>query len=428
MTDAVVVVGAGVAGLGAASTLRAAGRDTVVIEASARVGGRAWTTQPAALGGSPFDHGAQWLHAAERNPLAKIAREAGEKLVDTDRERRSLVWMDGQFADSETVAEYWAAWEEYERLGAELAKGPDRPLTAVADGMMQDPAMRRWVPTIEAWEGPVIDAADPEQVSLQDWAANTLSGGNLVFPEGLGDFVARRLPPLAGEVRLSTPATHIRWGGRGVAVETTRGTIEAAAAIVTPSTAVIAGGGIRFDPPLPEAVEAAAHALPLGLAVKIGLRAAGDDRLDLPDSVLLQAPILERGDPFTLVGFWPFGRPVAAAWVGGPRAWALAREGDAAAEEHVRELLRKVWGGRGDRAFARGAVVTAWDRDPYVRGAYSNALPGHADARSILAAPLGGGRLIFAGEACHLGLAGTVGGAWESGQRAAATVMGALTA
>src|SRR5579859_2926504 len=61
----VVVVGAGVAGLAAASQLRARGRSCALLEAADRIGGRAWTTHPAALGGKPFDHGASWLHTAE---------------------------------------------------------------------------------------------------------------------------------------------------------------------------------------------------------------------------------------------------------------------------------------------------------------------------------------------------------------------------
>ena len=47
----VVVIGAGLAGLGAATALRAAGRSALVLEASGRIGGRAWTTHPAELGG-----------------------------------------------------------------------------------------------------------------------------------------------------------------------------------------------------------------------------------------------------------------------------------------------------------------------------------------------------------------------------------------
>ena len=67
----VVVVGAGVAGLAASAALRRRGRDCVLIEASGRIGGRAFTGWPAALRGAPFDYGASWLHDADRNPLAE---------------------------------------------------------------------------------------------------------------------------------------------------------------------------------------------------------------------------------------------------------------------------------------------------------------------------------------------------------------------
>ena len=63
--------------------------------------------------------------------------------------------------------------------------------------------------------------------------------------------------------------------------------------------------------------------------------------------------------------------------------------------------------------------MTRWDADPFVRGAYSFVRPGDADARAALAQPLADGHLLFAGEACHDGMTGTVAGAWISGQDAA---------
>ncbi len=79
----VVVVGAGVAGLAAAEALRRGGASVTVVEAAGRIGGRAWTSTPAELQ-HPFDHGASWLHAADRNPLVAMARRLGETLVDTE--------------------------------------------------------------------------------------------------------------------------------------------------------------------------------------------------------------------------------------------------------------------------------------------------------------------------------------------------------
>jgi monoamine oxidase len=82
--------------------------------------------------------------------------------------------------------------------------------------------------------------------------------------------------------------------------------------------------------------------------------------------------------------------------------------------------LRSLFGSRVDRLFAGGShFMTGWDADPFVRGAYSFVRPGDAGARVAMGQPLADGHLLFAGEACHTGMAGTVAGAWISGQDAA---------
>jgi monoamine oxidase len=420
----VVVVGAGVAGIAAASALRQAGLTCTILEAGPHAGGRAHTTCPSLLGGAPFDHGAVWLHMAETNPLTAIARAAGEALTDTADVRSRLTWLGDRFADAAERAALDETWERYGATGAALAEapGPDRALAAVGDALAGDPDCAPWLPLVEAWEADVIDAAPADAVSLRDWHVNGLEGGNLMFAGGMGDFVRRRLLPLAGAVTLGTPATAIDWSGDGVAVTTPAGTLRARAVIVTVSTAVLAAEAIRFTPALPVAVQDAIAALPLGLATKVALRAAGPDRLDLPAFTVLDRKLARRGEPFALFNLWPFGRDHVIGWIGGGAAFALAREGDAAAEDFARSELRRVFGARADRLFAPGAVVTAWQRNPRVLGAYSNARPGQAEARHVLATPLADGRLVFAGEACHVGLAGTVGGAWLSGIRAASVI------
>jgi monoamine oxidase len=88
--------------------------------------------------------------------------------------------------------------------------------------------------------------------------------------------------------------------------------------------------------------------------------------------------------------------------------------------DFARSELRRRFGARADAVFAdQGAVVTGWGADSFVRGAYAYARPGQAGARAQLAEPLADGHLLFAGEACHDGLAGTVGGAYLSGTAAA---------
>jgi monoamine oxidase len=214
----------------------------------------------------------------------------------------------------------------------------------------------------------------------------------------------------------------VRWNGPGgrITVETPRGAITANAAIVTVSTGVLASGAIRFDPGLPAETQACVDALPMGLAMKVALRANGPDRLDLPLHCSVDWQVARSGDPTMGFQCWPHGRDYVQGWVGGPAAWELARAGEGAAVDFALGQLRALFGGRVDRLFAGGArLVTHWDADPLVRGSYSWVRPGDADARMALAHPLADGHLLFAGEACHNGFAGTLAGAWISGHDAA---------
>ena len=70
----VVIVGGGAAGVGAARRLANSGLSAILLEASSRLGGRAWTHEIAGLN---LDLGCGWFHSAERNAWIKIAEAAG---------------------------------------------------------------------------------------------------------------------------------------------------------------------------------------------------------------------------------------------------------------------------------------------------------------------------------------------------------------
>ncbi len=419
MTDTgVAIIGAGLAGLGAAAALRDAGVPAVVLEASGRVGGRAWTTHPAALGGVWFDVGAVWFHNADRNPLVPIAEAAADRLLRSDVLRQERTFIGGRLATAEDLAGYAEAWPRYEAMTDRiLAAEGDVPLAEIASRLPDDP----WARTVEAWEGPVICAADADRFSARDWRRNALDGANLVPDGGVGAFVQRRLTG-GLDIRLNSPVSRVRGGGPGgaVRVETGRGVLPAGACIVTASTGVLASGALAFDPPLPARISDAVHSVPMGLAMKIALRATTADRLDLPAHCSVERIVSEPG--MTLMPFqcWPLGRDYVQGWIGGSPAWGLARAGDAAAVDYALSYLRSMFGTRVDRVFAGGtSLVTHWEAEPWVRGAYCYAVPGAADARDTLAEPVADGHLMFAGEACHVRYGGTLAGAWLSGQAAA---------
>src|SRR6185312_17299947 len=76
----VLVIGAGMAGLGAARSLADAGWPVRVIEARDRIGGRVCTNRD---WGVPLDMGASWIHGTTGNPLTELAQQAGVRTVPT---------------------------------------------------------------------------------------------------------------------------------------------------------------------------------------------------------------------------------------------------------------------------------------------------------------------------------------------------------
>jgi monoamine oxidase len=414
----VVIVGAGVAGLAAAAELRRRGVAHLLLEAVGRIGGRAVTDHPAALGGAPFDPGAAWLHHAERNPLADLARAAGETLTDNRGEWVRHALIDGRPATEAEYAAYDAAWAKFARRGEEW-EGADVSVSTAAGPLSAD----AWLATVLAFEATLIAAADPDDFSLADWKLNQLTGSDFGAPGGLGALLARLLAPPPQTLRLNTAVHGMAWNrpGGGVEVATDAGRLTARGAIVTVSTGVLRAGLIRFDPALPEAQRAALDGLPMGLLTKVVLRAQGAERFGLAPGVSLHRRLADPSEPAMFWLMWPQGRDHVIGFVGGRPAWDLSRAGVAATEAFARAELDRMLG-PGAAARFGPAVVTRWGEDPATLGAYAYARPGCVQARAAMDAPLAG-RLAFAGEAWRSdGLAGTVAGAFLSGQEAAETL------
>jgi protoporphyrinogen oxidase len=76
----VIVIGAGVAGLAAAQTIKKAlpTVSLLVLEARDRIGGRVHTIRDGTIA---MDMGATWIHGHKANPMVKIAKKIGTKLA-----------------------------------------------------------------------------------------------------------------------------------------------------------------------------------------------------------------------------------------------------------------------------------------------------------------------------------------------------------
>jgi len=405
----VAVVGAGAAGLAAAAELIKAGRSVVVLEARSRIGGRAYTD--ASLG-QAFDAGAQYIHWAERNPWKRIADELKVPLEEDAFGDPPLIFRNGvRLADA----------ERNRRRG-----GFGRVWAAIETSA---PADRSFLQAVQGGPPEVLDAArgmtlfslgeDPERVSVADYQ-QLWSGDDYLVPSGYGALVARTGEGLP--VRLDTPVSAIRWDGPRVEIETARGALRAAHAIVTVPVGVLRAGGIRFTPELPAEAQAALDGLVMGAYTKIALR-IDRRRIDPLEST----SYFELGDngAATSFDFWPFERDLMVALLGGDHARAICEAGEREAVAFATDRLAALVGSHA-RDAVTGGRLAGWWSDPYSRGSYSIAKPGRLAARTELRRPVGG-RLRFAGEATAGGGAMTVGGATLDGIRAAREIVGKKT-
>lgn len=409
----VAIVGAGVAGLAAARALDGRGLRVVVLEASARIGGRAHSIVSPDLGGAMFDRGASWLHAAERNPLTPIARAAGIALRRSDPD---AAWRLRVGDHDATPAEHDGRERTEARYGelieAALADGGDVAMADAVAPIADDP----WLGSVETFACRLIAAADPRLLSARDWRDNELDGSNLLPDGGVGGLVVRCLG--RDDVRLGTAVSRIEWDG-AVALHTPAGMVRARAAIVTVSTGVLRSWAWE----LPTAHREALDALPMGLLTKVAIADPRQTRFGLAPGGGIGGQVSPRHAPGMSFLADPNGGHVVG-FVGGDTAEALSRDGIEATAAFAVERLRALLG---ERVAVGEVVVADWLADPFHRGAYAYARVGHAAARKALGEPWAGGRLIYAGEAVAAdGLAGTVGGAYASGVAAAETVSAAL--
>ncbi len=401
----VAIVGAGAAGVAAGRHLAGSGLDVLLIEATGRIGGRAHT---AFHDGLNFDLGCGWLHSADRNGWAALAPELGFHL-DRTAPPWGVQFRDLGFpADDQRAAR--AAFARFEQRLRDAPPGIDRASDLLDPG-------DRWTPYLEALST-YVNGTELEQLSIRDYLAyaDAETGVNWRVTEGYGSLVAAAAKGVP--VALNTAITGIDASGRFLRLDSAGGEIEAARVILTVPTDVLASGAIRLPPWASDHIDAAG-ALPLGLADKIIFKLTDCDGFE-PDTQVLGNPTVKRTASFHLR---PFGRPLIEGFVGGEAARELEAEGGALAAFACDELAGLF--GAGIRSRLEPIAQSRWGRQPFARGSYSHALPGHAGARAVLAAHVDG-RLFFAGEACSAQDFSTAHGALQTGLAAARAVLNSL--
>ncbi|MBV9795569.1 MAG: FAD-dependent oxidoreductase [Actinobacteria bacterium] len=435
----IVVVGAGLAGLTAATDLAADGAEVTVLEARNRVGGRTRGVEVAP--GQWADGGAAYL-GHRHTELGSLIRRLGLATVATTMTGRSRFSFgdgpqstDGRFPPLNATA----LGDLFDRLyELTAAVRPDAPwLTPDAarldrqtaagwlDGTGVHDDARRFFPL---FLGEMM-AADPADVSVLHMAFYLRSGGGIrylnAFAGGaqaarvyggahqLCDLLAAKL---GDRVRLAEPVRWIDQDGTGVSVRTDRAYHQADAVVV--AVPPVLADAIEFDPVRP--ARRATAATGRGCAIKVQLVYPAPlwrDHGLSGWSVSADGPLQSTVDDSP-----PGGAGVLTGFVTGRQARTFARLDDKSRRAAVRAQIQRLFPGLP----APGRlVITDWLSEPYSRGCYA-ALFGPGDWLALgprLTVPHG--RVHWAGTETSTEFFGLMEGAIRSGHRAAQQVAAA---
>ena len=443
----VAIVGAGLAGLAAARTLKAAGRDAVVLEARDRVGGR--TLNESIGDGKVVEIGAQWVGPTQDRMYALI-EELGLETFPTYTAGKSLFERRGRHRRHSGLIP-WANPAGLAELGLSIARlnrmsrrvPLEAPWTARRamrwDSQSLATWMRRNIRTGIARDllrlaTIAVFAAEPEDISLLHVLFYIRSGGSLWLLTETEDgaqrdrvvggtqLVSIRMAEELGEgtVELEAPVRVIRHGPEGVALGTDRLSVTARRAIV--AVPPMLAGRIAYEPALPAIRDGLTQRMPQGSVVKcmaVYERPFWRDRGLSGALASVTGPISVAfdnsppdGSPGVLLGFFEGRAARAAADLGPDERRALAAGCFAAA--FGPEAAEPVH-----------YVDKAWAADPWSRGCYAGFMPtgawtGYGEA---LRAPVGS--IHWAGTETATVWNGYMDGAVSSGRRAADEVLAA---
>ncbi|MBV8754172.1 MAG: FAD-dependent oxidoreductase [Hyphomicrobiales bacterium] len=404
MLDA-IIVGAGAAGIAAGRRLAAANKRFLIVEAAERIGGRCFTETQTF--GAPYDRGAHAVHTPDINPVAKLAARAGLEVYPAPGGEKLRIGR--RDARTNELEDYLATIVRANRAIGDVARAGKADVAA-AQALPKDLGDLR--PSVEFYLGPHTCAKDLAEISAFDLARSAERDVDGFCRQGFGALVTRLAQGLP--VQLATAVSNIDVNRRGVELRTSKGYLTARGAIVTASTGVLNAGKIRFEPELPRRYGEALGKLTLGHYEQVALEFPGNPFGLQSDDLIFEKA---SGPRTAALLANASGGSLSLVRIGGTFARDLAREGEDAMVAFALEWMTSLFGSQAKQAVKR-THATQWAKEPWVLGGFSAAAPGGQPGRRALMEPVRD-RLFFAGEAVHETQWGTVGGAWESGERAA---------
>jgi len=380
----IVIIGAGVAGLSAACSLKKMGiplSSIVILEASNHVGGRLKATTPHTIlsshgnAGTPLDLGAEWIHSVKGD---KVLQSIMQDLVDEHDDKKDVVvpklipyspamyfnnkksrlmsWLYKETKFYDTTWYHWMLSNLYERVKDCVVL--NSPVSKVEYNMKDD-------------------NGDNTEVTL------TLNDGTTR--------VANRL-------------------------------------ICTASLAVLKANIIEFVPTLPQEIQNALQSIkmPPGVRVLMQMKQKFYKDVNYCGTIF---DLVKNGDDLAIIYDPLLGKGLdnqhvcAFVAIGNKNAKELCQLTDDKLAKVVLERIDEVYNGMGSENIIGEPIVQNWKAEEYIRGAYT--FPAPSKLRKVLSMPIGN-HIFLAGEHTSPKHSSLVPGAAREGRRAALDVLSSL--
>ncbi|MBX9570046.1 MAG: FAD-dependent oxidoreductase [Candidatus Obscuribacterales bacterium] len=422
----IVVIGAGISGLGAARVLKDSGFEVTVIEARQRIGGRIFTDRTSL--GVPIELGASWIHGISGNPLYKLALKGGIQAIDCEYDSMPQIFNnDGKELSPDAILQLKCVFSKLKKRLMHLQgalgdkdKSVAESISEIVPDLNLSPSDAVLLKHVIATDIENDYAANADRLSLRFFDEDeSFTGGDYLVPPGYSrtvEYLARDL-----DIRMNAVVLSVDYSDSKVAIDTERaGKFTADYVLVTLPLGVLKKKTVQFTPDLPTAKQKAINELGMGIFDKVYLRLSESfwsskyTWIEFADEQPDRWPMF-----FNILKFT--GEPILVAFNVGHFALQLENKESPEIIADCMSVLRTMYGAKIPDPIA--AKCTSWGKDPFAFGSYSY-IPVNASSALYddLGAPVNN-RLFFAGEACSSKHFSSADAAYMSGLNAAKQIL-----